>query len=83
MIRGMAEDKQAEAIRALARAVQAVAHGEKSGPTGLEALAIAVGGEHYEGPLGPAIQAGLADVAGAIREGLADIAQAIREAGTT
>lgn len=50
----------ADAIHRHAEATRLIAHGGTSGPSGLEALAIAIAGEGFSTPLGPAV-AGLGD----------------------
>lgn len=66
----------AAALDNLAGAVRAIAHGDVSGPAGLEALTMALtgpGGE--EGNLARAIS----DAGISVKEGLESIAEAIRE----
>lgn len=59
----------------LSRAVRAIAHGDVNGPTGLEMLAIAVGGEGAKTSLAEVVRDGLHEVA----ESLHAVAEAIRE----
>lgn len=60
-------------LKELISAVRSIAHGPTSGPTGLEALCIAVSGEGYGDNLAQAIR----DAGSAVESGLRAIAEAI------
>lgn len=67
------DDDAPDLLKELISAVRAIAHGPTSGPTGLEALCIAVSGEGYGDNLAQAIR----DGGSAVESGLRAIAEAI------
>jgi len=57
-------------ILELIRSVRAIAHGDVHGPTGLEMVAMAIGGEGVSSHLGPAVSDMGMQIAESIREGM-------------
>lgn len=68
-----------EAVTRIVRAIRSIAAGDDSGPSGLEALSIALAGAGLGAPLGTAVERGLGEVAEALRAGLSEIAEALSD----
>jgi hypothetical protein len=71
------------ALSQIAAALGRVAHGGADGPTGIEALSMAIDGHGTpgrDGGLAAAVREGLENVADAIRVGLGDVAAALAAA---
>ena len=64
------------AVHSMSDSIRSISHG-KSQPEGLEALSIAVAGQHLENPLGQAWAGGCSEIASAIREAGDDVARGL------
>jgi hypothetical protein len=72
-----------EQVKELITAIRRIAHGGQDGPTGLEMLAMAIGGEGPGwGGLPSAISGSGEATAEALQEGLSEVARAIENAGS-